>query len=405
MKITQTRDIRAVNRWEIFRQILHHYPVSRVELCSRTGLNKATVSTIVKEWMDLGLLLETDRGKSNNGRRPILLQPVLDAGYTVAIDLDVSHVQAIVTDLSGERVLSRRQFFITQTAFPQVCAQIFQAVDEILAELPPCRYGLTGIGVSVHGIVDLSGMIRFVPRLSWRNIDICSLLEERYHVPVCVDNDGNLAAMAQQNIEMDPDVEEEPDTTPVQSLAVVNISDSISAGLIVNGEVLRGYHGFANAIGHHTINLDEPIQCHCGKFGCWEQYCSDSAVIAYANTLLSSPISTMEELVRLIRHQDPAGRKALDYFLTHLAIGLTNIIFIFDCQVIAVSSQLLSAFPYYLPEVLRRMILPITHAEKVVLARLGKNGAILGAAGAVVERFFQDLSSMESLPAGDSPTV
>lgn len=399
MKITQTRDIRAVNRWEIFRQVLHHYPVSRVELCSRTGLNKATVSTIVKEWMDLGLLLETDRGKSTNGRKPILLQPVLDAGYAAAIDLDVSHVQAILTDLSGERILARRQFAITQTSFPQVCAQIFEAMDEMLAQQPPCRYGLTGIGVSVHGIVDLCGMIRFVPRLAWRNIDICSLLEERYQVPVCVDNDGNLAAVAQQHMEMDAVGEEESD--PAQSLAVVNISDSISAGLIVNGEILRGYHGFANAIGHHTINMDEPAQCHCGKFGCWEQYCSDSAVIAYANTLLPSPISTMEELIHLIRYQDPCGQKALEYFITHLAIGLTNIIFIFDCQIIAVSSQLLTAFPYYLPEVLRRMILPITHTETVVLARLGKNGAILGAAGAAIERFFQELSSRDGCFGGE----
>ena len=70
MKITQTRDIRTVNRWEIIRRILHNYPISRVDLCALTGLNKATVSTIVKEWIDLGLLTETERGKSSSGRKP-----------------------------------------------------------------------------------------------------------------------------------------------------------------------------------------------------------------------------------------------------------------------------------------------------------------------------------------------
>mgnify|MGYP000360753345 FL=1 len=178
-------------------------------------------------------------------------------------------------------------------------------------------------------------------------------------------------------------------------MAAVNISDSISAGLITNGELLRGYHGFANAIGHHTINFDEPRQCHCGKFGCWEQYCSDSAVIAYANSLLPAPIKSIQELVVLIQHQNPTAQKVLDRFISYLAIGLTNIIFIFDCQVISLSSELLSALPYYLPEVLRRMILPITHSEQVVLSHLGKNGAILGAAGQTIDHFFQEIANTE----------
>ena len=236
-----------------------------------------------------------------------------------------------------------------------------------------------------------------MPSLGWRNIDICTLLKERYRVPVNIDNDGNLAAIAQQNMEMEPQEQEEGASakTAYQSLAAVNISDSISAGLITNGQLLRGFHGFANAIGHHTINFDEPIRCHCGKYGCWEQYCSDSAVISFANTLLDKPISSIQELVTLIQHQDSVAKKVLDRFISYLAVGLTNIIFIFDCEVIVISSALLNALPYYLPEVLRKMVLPITHSEQVVLSRLGKNGAILGAAGQTVEHFFQEIANTE----------
>ena len=398
MKITQTKDIRTANRWEIIRQVLHNYPISRVDICNLTGLNKATVSTIVKEWIDAGLLKETEHGTSATGRRPILLEPLLNAGCVIALDIDIRSVRAILTDLSGENILSRNQFSIQDPAFPTVYGQICLCLDELLKGQPHARYGLVGIGVSIHGIVDLSGLIRFVPSLGWRNIDICTLLKERYHVPICIDNDGNLAAIAQQNIEMntfDFKKEEPLAQTPYQSLAVVNISDSISAGLITNGELLRGYHGFANVIGHHTINFDEPVQCHCGKYGCWEQYCSDSAVIAQANALLETPIHSIHEFTGLIQHQNPEAKKVLDRFLTNLAVGLTNIIFIFDCEAIAISSELLSSLPYYLPEVLRRMILPITHSEQVVLSRLGKNGAILGAANQAIEHFFQELSNLE----------
>lgn len=397
MKITQTKDIRAVNRWEIIKQILHSYPISRVDICNITGLNKATVSTIVKEWIDAGLLTETELGNSVSGRKPILLQPLLNVGYVLAVDIDVRYIQAILTDLSGERILSKRQFPIENPDFPAVYERICHTLDEMLEGQPKVPYGLVGIGISVHGIVDLSGLIRFVPSLGWRNIDICTLLKERYRVPVNIDNDGNLAAIAQQNMEMEPQEQEEGASakTAYQSLAAVNISDSISAGLITNGQLLRGFHGFANAIGHHTINFDEPIRCHCGKYGCWEQYCSDSAVISFANTLLDKPISSIQELVTLIQHQDSVAKKVLDRFISYLAVGLTNIIFIFDCEVIVISSELLNALPYYLPEVLRKMVLPITHSEQVVLSRLGKNGAILGAAGQTVEHFFQEIANTE----------
>ena len=397
MKITQTKDIRAVNRWEIIKQILHSYPISRVDICNITGLNKATVSTIVKEWIDAGLLTETELGNSVSGRKPILLQPLLNVGYVLAVDIDVRYIQAILTDLSGERILSKRQFPIENPDFPAVYERICHTLDEMLERQPKVPYGLVGIGISVHGIVDLSGLIRFVPSLGWRNIDICTLLKERYRVPVNIDNDGNLAAIAQQNMEMEPQEQEEGVSakTAYQSLAAVNISDSISAGLITNGQLLRGFHGFANAIGHHTINFDEPIRCHCGKYGCWEQYCSDSAVISFANTLLDKPISSIQELVTLIQHQDSVAKKVLDRFISYLAVGLTNIIFIFDCEVIVISSELLNALPYYLPEVLRKMVLPITHSEQVVLSRLGKNGAILGAAGQTVEHFFQEIANTE----------
>lgn len=397
MKITQTKDIRAVNRWEIIKQILHSYPISRVDICNITGLNKATVSTIVKEWIDAGLLTETELGNSVSGRKPILLQPLLNVGYVLAVDIDVRYIQAILTDLSGERILSKRQFPIENPDFPAVYERICHTLDEMLEGQPKVPYGLVGIGISVHGIVDLSGLIRFVPSLGWRNIDICTLLKERYRVPVNIDNDGNLAAIAQQNMEMEPQEQEEGASakTAYQSLAAVNISDSISAGLITNGQLLRGFHGFANAIGHHTINFDEPIRCHCGKYGCWEQYCSDSAVISFANTLLDKPISSIQELVTLIQHQDSVAKKVLDRFISYLAVGLTNIIFIFDCEVIVISSALLNALPYYLPEVLRKMVLPITHSEQVVLSRLGKNGAILGAAGQTVEHFFQEIANTE----------
>ena len=172
MKITQTKDIRAANRWEIMRQVLGNYPISRADIGRRTGLNKATVSTIVKEWIDAGLLMETELGHSEGGRKPILLSPLHGAGCAVALDIDISRVQAILTDLSGETVLAREQFPTQGEDFPRVYERVCHAVDRLLAQMPASQYGLVGMGVAVHGVVDLSGLIRFIPRRGWRNVDL-----------------------------------------------------------------------------------------------------------------------------------------------------------------------------------------------------------------------------------------
>ena len=87
MKITQTRDIRTANRWEIMKQILHKYPISRVDLCNVTGLNKATVSTIVKEWIDAELLKETEQAEDARSCWNLDWMPAMWLPWTLTFEM------------------------------------------------------------------------------------------------------------------------------------------------------------------------------------------------------------------------------------------------------------------------------------------------------------------------------
>ena len=102
MKLAQTKDIRTLNRLAVLDYIRQHQDVSRAEVSEQLKLNKATVSTVVKEWIDLHLLQETELGSSTGGRKPIMLQQIADAGYCIAIDLGVTSMRVITTDLCNE---------------------------------------------------------------------------------------------------------------------------------------------------------------------------------------------------------------------------------------------------------------------------------------------------------------
>lgn len=379
-KTIQTKDIRAVNRMRIIECIIEKQPVSRVEISECTSLNKATVSTIVKEWMDLKLLKETMLGDSTGGRKPIMLHQAEKSGYCIAVDIQMEKMRVIVTDLANKIQKSYTITYVSED-FMSNFKLLYQLLDQITQHSDPSPYGLIGIGICVRGIVDLDGVIRFIPQLKWRNIDIKVLLEERYHVPVSIDNDGNLSALAEQK------------ANPFyKNLAVINITEVLSTGLIVDGTLVQGHHGFANSVGHHIVNFTETAQCSCGKYGCWEQYCSNIAVIRQMNQNLDKPIRSIQEFIAMVKIQDQNALEVLRQFIRFLAIGIGNIIFFLDCDVIILNSEIITSLPYIVPEILKNIVLPITQTENIVISSLGEQSAVLGASGISIRRFYQLLA-------------
>ena len=381
MKICQTKDIRSVNRMTIIRRILDSGHISRARISEETGLNKATVSTIVREWMDLKLVNETTTGDSNGGRKPIILTLASDAGYCIAADIGVSRIRLTLANLQNT-IIAQRVFPVTAPAFSAIYDELCQHIDHLVQSIPPCPYGLIGISLAVRGIIDLDGVIRFIPKLGWHNVDIRSLLKQRYHVPIYIDNDGNLAASMEFRL-----------YPQYRELTVLSISDVISCGMISDGHLVRGYLGFANAVGHHTINIRETRQCSCGKYGCWEQYCSDQWLIEETNQRRSLPIHNIDDFISLIKHQDADALDVLTLFIQNLAIGLSNIIFFMNSEMIILNSHLIHSLPYLLPEIMKATVLPITHSQEILLSSLGEDAPILGASRQAIEEFFQILST------------
>lgn len=380
MKISQTKDIRSANRLTIIKHILNKKQISRAKISEETGLNKATVSTIVKEWMSLKLVEETTIGDSSGGRKPIILTLNNNAGYCIAVDIGSRSITAIMSDLNNN-ILLRHYFKIENQSFSYVYQLIYQMLDKIIKDAPACPYGLIGISLAVRGIIDLDGVIRFIPKLQWHNVDIKSLLEQRYHVPIYIDNDGNLAASMESRF-----------YPQYKEMTVLRITDVISCGMISNGHLIRGYLGFANAVGHHTINIHEDKQCSCGKYGCWEQYCTDQSLLDEINLSLDTPIDHIDCFIDLVKKQDPLSLHVLDHYIETLAIGLSNIIFFVNCEMIILNSHLIQSLPYLLPEIMKNIILPITHGQEIRLSTLGNEAPILGASLKAIEEFLEQLS-------------
>lgn len=376
MKIRETKDIRFFNRLKILNTIIHYKHISRADIASITKLNKATVSTIVKELIELEMVEESVVGDSTGGRKPIILIPREKTGYIIAIDIKISHIDLIISDLGNNRI-QKHCLDIVSEDFHKTFNQLCTFIQNIMSTMPPCKYGFVGLGVAVRGVVDLNGVIRLIPKLGWKNIHIKDLLEERLRIPVYVDNDGNFAAMAEYTF-----------YPHLRELVVITIDDVISSGIIANGRIVCGFLGFANAVGHHVINC-EGKECVCGKKGCLEMYCSYSAILEKINEHL--PVKNVNEFVALVRAHHPIAMDTLNYFLDHLAIGLTNIIYILNCETIVINSYIFDQLPEILPELQKRIILPITHYQDLALSKIGPLAPLQGAVTRACEEFYKKL--------------
>jgi glucokinase len=198
-----------------------------------------------------------------------------------AIGIDVGGTKVAGLRLAGDGgVLDRTE---RPTPADDVAATV-DTVSELAAELAAA--GGEALGVGAAGMVDFdAGVLRYAPNLAWREIPLRDLLSERTGLPCVVDNDANVAAWGEYRFGA---------ARGYRHVLVVTVGTGIGGGIVADGELFRGAHGFAAEIGHIIVEPDGPL-CGCGNRGCWEQVASGRA---------------LDRLARAEVEQDPAGRIA-----------------------------------------------------------------------------------------------
>ena len=132
-----------------------------------------------------------------------------------------------------------------------------------------------GVGVSLPGRVDESGMLVFAPNLKWPSVNLRRLLESTIDLPVVLENAASACALAELWFGRHPD--------NVKDLVAVTVSEGVGVGLLLNAQLFHGTGSLAGELGHVTLDDDGP-RCSCGKRGCWEQYASNAAALARYNS-------------------------------------------------------------------------------------------------------------------------
>lgn len=266
--------VRRLNLGLLMRSLAGGGPRSRARLAEDTGLNKATVSSLVTELVDRGLVTEGITQRHGVGRPGRMIEVNTGVIRCVGLELNVDYLAGVITDLTG-RVLARHRLSLPMLELgpAKAMGQVADLADKLLTDCGATPEQVQTLYLSLPGLIDVdAGVLAYGPNLHWRQVDVVHSLMGRLGwsgTRIAVDNDANLGAMAEYACG--------PSAGATNLLYLVG-EIGVGAGMIIDGRIIRGATGFAGEVGHMPIG-DPEVLCGCGRHGCWETAVGMNAVI------------------------------------------------------------------------------------------------------------------------------
>lgn len=384
MKKATRAQTKTHNNRLILKTIYNQGQISRAEIARLTSLTRTTVSDIVADLMQDGLVAEVGYGSSLGGKPPILLSVADDSRHLIGIDLANSEFRGAVVNLRG-KTQHRRGLPVSDRDGEAALALAYELIDQLM----DIDHGpLLGIGIGAPGLMDpRRGVVRNAVNLDWQDLPLGDLLEERYDLPVYIANDSQVAALAEYTF---------GDNKKASNLIVVKVGRGIGSGIVLNGQLYYGDGFGAGEIGHVAV-VDGGERCLCGHFGCLETATSSRAIIKRARDIAQGdPGSTLHRFAStpeaintdVVLQAFEAGDEALRPVIVeagrYLGLAVANLVGALNIHRVVIAGSL-ARFGKTLLEPIRQEVSQCSLATlasetRIETSRLGSDIVILGAA-------------------------
>lgn len=300
------------------------------------------------------------------------------------VGIDVGGTKALGLAVAGGAVVAERR-----VATPPTGPELLAALAALAGELGAAAgEPVTGVGVGLPGLVDRQGVLRFAPNLRGAaGVDVRAGLGERLGVVVEVDNDATCAAWGERELGA---------ARGFDDVVLVTLGTGIGGGIVCDGRVERGAHGFAGEVGHMVVDPQGP-PCPCGRRGCWERFASGSGLGSLARQ--AAQAGRAERVVALaggdaeavrgehvsaaLAEGDGEAAEIVAEFAEWLALGLANLAYIFDPDAVVVGGGLVEmGEALFAPtrDALARQLPAASAGLPLLPARLGERAGAVGAA-------------------------
>jgi predicted NBD/HSP70 family sugar kinase len=379
--VARSNTIRDINRQIVLNYVRELGPISRADIARETALQRSTVSLIVDELTDDGLIEEVS-GESTGGRPPSLLS--LRTANAVAIGVDLGTISTVIatSDLAG-RLLSQ-EVFATDPDANNTTRKIAECALRLLSKSGGT---IEGIGISFPGWVDPETTRSYAPHFRWRDARIAEDVTQATALPVTIDNDANAAALAELWFGR-------PEIREVRDFILVLVEAGLGTGIVFDGQVYRGEGGTAGEFGHMTIGAGAPVACAAGSTECWEAFASERAAVArYKKSAQHNGNDDVNftRLVDLAFRGEGNARSALKTTARYLGIGIANLIQGLAPETVIVGGPIVRAWPIIAADLKAAVEASICRglpSTPIISSTLGTQPTLMGALSLVLASKF-----------------
>jgi glucokinase-like ROK family protein len=373
---------RQINRSAVLNLIRRRGTISRPALAKQLNLSLPTVMKITDNLMAENLITSSGTADSTGGRPAEKLRINGDQFAIIGVDLGGTKSYGAITDLAGRvlyEVYAEHAQGSSDSRLEQLCAFIEQLIGALGTELPP----IWGIGIGVPGItLRPDGVVVFAPSLDWRDLPLQQILSERFGVRVLVDNDVNLAALGEWEFGIGKGT---------QSLVYITIGTGIGAGIVINGQIYRGFNQAAGEIGHFIPGVSFLGQRY-DQFGALEQVASGIGLRHLARKAVEThqlpldPAEVNAEAVFAAASEGQEWAKALvQQAADHLAVAIAGISTVLNPEIVVLGGGVMKSGDVLVEMIRQRLQGAIPYIPRIEQSKIGYRAGALGAIAFVLE--------------------
>jgi predicted NBD/HSP70 family sugar kinase len=395
--------VRRTNLGLVLRRLRDHGPRSRATLAAELGMTRSAVSTLVADLVERGLVRSGGVERGAVGRPGTTVELTGHAVAGLGAEVNVNHVSTMALDLSGA-VVAERKLALDARAVPaeEVLDRLAGLVEETVADLRGAQP--VGLTVGVAGLVDRErDLLTFGPNLGWHDVPVGDLLRERLDpaYPVTVDNEGNLASIAEAT----------PGDPDRQDVLVIFGEVGVGGGIVADGRLLRGRHGYAGEFGHMIVQ-PQGRRCGCGRVGCWETVVGLRALLDLAadsdDPVRDPALAIDDRLAELNRRADLGDTRTLDAIAQvggWVGAGAAVLVNALNPAAVVLSGYFAAVGEHLRPAVEARLaagvLAPDAGGTRIELSRLGFTASVRGGAGLSLDAVFADPTRVARRPVAE----
>ncbi|WP_145910654.1 ROK family protein [Kitasatospora viridis] len=367
--------LRRINAAVTLRSLRDGQAVTLTQLVGDTGLSRPTVEGVIDGLLESGLVAEVDQnqdGGRQRGRPARWFRFRAEAGHILGIEVGVHMIRAVLADLAGQQVAGLAREVAETAEVEDRLGVVRTVVAEVLRKAGVSRDSLWAVGVGTPGIVDREGTVRLGTAMpGWTGLDLGAKLRRSFRCPVLIENDANLAAIAEHW---------QGAAVGMGDVVFVLAGLSPGAGSLINGRLHRGFGGAAGEIGAlHLLGQE-----------------------ATPERLLSTtgkPLAPLDEaavarVLTLAREGDEVARVAMDRFLRRLVHDVTALVLAIDPQLVVIGGWA-AGLDDTLGPLREQLELSCLRAPEVALSSLGEEVVALGALRLALDQVEEQLFAVD----------